>query len=372
MAKEADLEQMELADAIKAESSSEEIGGEIQFADPDDEDGGLGEVSIGTEEQEPSEEVEDLADLDTGKSEESEEPTVPSEEEEDIFAGLDEEEEEDEGIPEELIQRAKKYGLTDQQIESFGDDPDKLVAAIMAIDTQTVQQAVQQQQQAQQWQQWQQWQQQQQQTAEGQENQESEDDEIKPIEFDEDMVDPGTAEVLQQMQDRYVEQLRRTKQRIEEMQNQLMYSQQVLQQMYAERQREAQVREVQSFDSALKSLPDEVKEKVGDGDFLAMNPSSPEYAERYRLFKTQAMLRQQHAAAGRQLSVEEAVQSAAMLLYPDTVKSQVKREFQSKVSRRRKQFSSRPNRRTKRSKKSRAQKALERFERWEAAQGMLD
>ena len=371
MAKEADLEQMELADAIKAETSSEEIGGEIQFADPDDEDGGLGEVSVGTEEETPTEDVEDLADLDPGKAEESEEPETPDPDTEDIFAGLDDEEEEDEGIPEELVQRAKKYGLTDEQIASFEDDPDKLVAAIMAIDTQTVQQAVQQQQQAQQWQQWQQWQQQQQQTAEGQEKQE-EEDEIKPVEFDEDMVDPGTAEVLQQMQERYVEQLRRTKQRIEEMQHQLMYSQQVLQQMYAERQREAQVREVQSFDSALKSLPDEVKEKIGDGDFLAMNTASPEYAERYRLFQTQAMLRQQHAAAGRHLSVEEAVQSAAMLLYPETVKSQVKREFQSKVSRRRKQFSSRPNRRTKRSKKSRAQKALERFERWEAAQGMLD
>ena len=352
---------MELMEAISAESQSQELGNTTQFADPE---------SDGLEDDDDVNPI--VQDVDAS------DPEASGEAEAD-YGGDDlpeDAEESDSNISADLMQKAKQYGMNDAQIEAYGD-PEKLESALYGLDQQAMQHGLNAQQEQQRLQQQQQQQQQwQTQQAEKQRQYEEYQQQLKdnyaPIDIDPELVDPEVADYLQRIQERNFAQADQARNQMEAMQQQLMQSQQMLQNMHAEGERQRQFNFYQEVDSAIDGLPDALKEKFGEGSITSMTPNTPHFNERVQLIRALSTMMQSHAQAGRNIPISDAVRSTAQIMYPESVKQEVKEEFQEKVNERQSQFSQRGSSRGSRKAKGRREKALSRMDAWAAKEGLLD
>lgn len=159
---------------------------------------------------------------------------------------------------------------------------------------------------------------------------------------------------------------------MEGMQQQLMQSQQMLQHMRAEGERQRQQAFYHEVDNAIDILPNALKDNLGEGSITSMTPGSQYFNVRVQLIQALGTMMQAHSQSGRSIPISDAVRSTAQMMFPDSVKQEVKEEFQEKVNERQSQFSQRGSSRGSRKAKGRREKALSRMDAWAAKEGLLD
>lgn len=298
---------------------------------------------------------------------------------------------ETESLSSDLLDRARQYGMSDEQARSYSSQED-LERTLVMMDQRAMQQAWNRQQQQQQaaygyqqqpqyrWQappqqyqpqqppQQQQPQYPQQQVATTpQQEQQQVPDEFR-YQFDPDMVDPGTAELLTGMQDHYGRLIQQMSSNLNAVQSRLYQQELAAQQAAYQRQQELQNQMIREFDSAISSLGPEYNDIFGTGSTLELPPNSPQYMNRQRIWHAQELARNQHAWEGRNVPMNSAVQSAAKILFPKQFEQAVRQQVSSQLQGRQQQLISRPTRRNgKQQQSSTRDRALRRMDAWYAA-----
>lgn len=293
-----------------------------------------------------------------------------------------------------LLARAKVYGLDEQIVRKQYQSPDMLEKALLAIDQQGISQfQAWQQAQAYYAQQQQQWQQQQQQqrppmqapqqqqlpppTPQPQQPPMTEQQQLEAFEAyklqNPELYDESLAGDLSGLAAHTAQQIQQQRQQMEYLQQVVAQQQTALQQFYQRQQQDAQYREQLEFDERIQNLGNGWDEVLGAEHALELDASSPEIANRRKVYETAQKLQQFHSAQGRFMSLRDVLPSALLINFPDRQAAAAASGSRTASDRARDsqgRFLARPTRRQRPESADRREQAMRRADEWYSKHGM--
>jgi len=283
-------------------------------------------------------------------------------------------------VTDDLVAAAAQYGISEQNAKQYTGD--QLRGLLIDMDRQILAQyqqqqqygAQQQQQPFQQQQQQQQFQaaaqQNQQQVADGNTGQQTNDEDLVPFEIDDTVIDSGAKEVLDGLQQHYIEMLKQERQRRSQIEQRLSGAEQAANALMQQQQQAAVNDFMTKFDSAISGLED-FKDVLGDGASFQLPAQSIYGMNRQRVLETASVLLNAHSQQGRNVDVNTAVRNAVQLVFPDKMKQSIQREVKGQLRNRQGQFVARPTQRQTEKPATGESRALQRADQWAKEKGLF-
>ena len=277
------------------------------------------------------------------------------------------------GFSQELLSRARSYGIADAQVQSNFQSPEQLESALLEYDRQSLSQY-------QMWQQQQQWQQRQQQRPmqqqpqrpqqqqppqQGQPQQPTPEENQAYTLKNPELYDEDLAADLNGMSGLHAQQYQQQQQELMQMRQVVEQQQQYLQRMAQAQQVEVQRRDSDAFDAQVQDLGPAWKEVFGEGSYGALPQNSPERANREKAYNTAQQIQWLHRQQGRNPTLKDVLPSSLQQNFP-----QRQAASQSQPRDQQGRYTARPTRRSNSAEASKRESALKKFDKYYAERGL--